>query len=712
MIRRFLYIYIVVFFSSLCVALAAQAQTKIDPYLEMPGRGMRDAGLGKALLLDGRIPDVEVFIKTSNPTSTRASIEATGGSVRMAVGDIMTASVDTAALTEIARGNEVIFIEAAKPLHTKNDVASSEINAVEVHSGTQLSAAYTGKGVVVGLVDTGLDYKHPDFMDANGKNRILSIWDQNQPGGPPPTEAGLGYGTECSAQSITDGTCPVRDAEGHGTHVAGTMAGRHGTYGGMAPDANIIAVLYDSSMDVESGYANTTFSTKICEAVYYIFIKAAALGMPAVVNLSLGTHIGPHDGTSLFEQCLAQTIKGSGGRSIVAAAGNEYSTDRTYTGIHTGFEVTGKQATNFVIRKANKDRIYYIDLWGAKDSNLSVGLALRSGPPSGRPDEYSGLVEPKGKKAGSFLGGKIGYLINATETKNQLNGKPHVGIRITLDPSISQPSKYSFDLVVNGSGSFDAWLFPDKPSHIIDFTSVSGDGGGDWTYVAGDSKKSVAIPATSPDIIAVAAYTTRNKWNAGGGCCEVSYVLDSILEFSSSGPSTAPSTTGVKPTIAAPGGMIASALSSNSIFDPRLTVDNLHALQAGTSMAAPFVSGTIALMFSANANFTQMDAAKYISLGAYTDDMVGKAPNDRWGYGKLDVLATLTAAINGGASGSFAVNASTDPSLVASNGSASSCALTPPGTSSNGSHFLLWIVPFLTLLVIFRNRKIAHQSHL
>lgn len=654
---------------------------------------------------------IQIFIKTRDKDATRAAIEEKGGRIHIAAGDILTASVDPDKIIEIAERGEVLFIESAKPLHLKNDVAASEIGIDEVHSGINFPRDYTGEGVVVGVIDTGLDYRHPDFKDESGRSRILAIWDQNREGGEGPREIEGEYGTECDTRSIGSGSCPLLDVIGHGTHVAGTLAGRNDTYMGVAPDANIVVVSYDSTMDVGSGYAEPIFSTKICQAAYYVFAKAEGLGMPAVVNLSLGTHIGPHDGTSLFEQCLANLLAGSSGRAIVAAAGNEYSADPKYTGIHAGFDVDGVEAANFVIRQTTEDNIYYVDIWAAPGGNLAVGLAIHRGDPQGDPDEFSGLVDAGARRNGSFLDGSIGYSINATEDSSVLNGKQHVGVMIMLDRTITDPSRYSFDLVVSGSGPFDAWLYPDKPAKIIQFTKTFGSRGADWTYVPGDRKNSIAIPATSPDIIAVAGYTSRNRWDGGPGCCQVTYDLGDLLDFSSSGPSADPSFTGVKPELAAPGGMIASALSADALTNGLLVLPGgRHSLQAGTSMAAPFVSGTIALMFSANPDFTHRDAKRYLIESAYADDEVGSVPNDRWGYGKLDALRAMELAVAGGASGNFGANegmASPSQNSNAAGAGVSSgagCTLAP-GASYDGCDTIAFELTILAMALVFLARK-------
>lgn len=699
--------------SCIIISLAsatALAGTKIDPYIDSV-TGLKAFSLTKSHTSKNNIAKrIAVFIKTRDVKKTRRVVESTGGVVHATVGDILTAVVDSEALKGIARGSEVIFIEVAKPVHLKNDVAAGEVNSLEVHEGVNLPKAYTGKGVIVGLIDTGLDYRHPDFLDADGKSRILAIWDQTRSGGPVPAEIENGFGTECQSRSIEDGSCPMRDLDGHGTHVAATMAGRDPKFSGVAPDANIIAVSYDSSIGLGSGYAETIFSTKICLAAYYIFAKAAKLKMPAVVNLSLGTHIGAHDGSSLFEECLSSLLKDSAGRAIVAAAGNEYSSDATYTGIHAGVSGDGMTAANFVIRQATADPVYYIDLWGTEGGNLSVGLAIHDGTPEAGPKEFSGLVDAGDRREGSFLGGGISYLINATETSSALNGKQHVGIRIALDKAIGTPSRYSFDLVVKGKGSYDAWLFPDKPAKIIQFTSLSGSRGAEWAYIAGDRIKNVAVPATSGDVIAVAGYTTRNVWDGGGGCCKVALALGGLLDFSSSGPSAAPEVTGIKPDLAAPGGMIASALSSDARPERQLIMeDGMHFLEAGTSMSAPFVSGAIALMFSANPNFTHKDVKRYLTGSAYVDTDVGEVPNNRWGAGKLDVLAALEAAIKGGASGDFSSNGEVGASIIEEGPSGSGCTLIA-SQSADLSPMFFWCLMIGTCLTLLINPKSSKMS--
>jgi subtilisin family serine protease len=669
---------------------------KLDSFLESSINSNEYVVMGKALSLSSSVEaafdeTTEVFIKSAEVDYTADTIREMGGLVHIKAGNVISATVPKNSVSAIASEDEVEFIEAAKPIGVLNDVAAGEIGSAEVHRGTNLPKAYSGKNVIIGIIDTGIDYSHSDFRDESGKSRILSIWNQTKNGGAVPTEIEDSYGTECDQNSISDGSCPLMDRDGHGTHVAGTAAARNKNYPGIAPDANLIVVSYDSSVNLQSGYAETIFSTKICQAAYYIFKKAETLGLPAVINLSLGTHIGPHDGSSLFEQCLAGLLEDSAGRAIVAAAGNEFSTEEGFKGIHAGYSVDGTNASNFVIRKLTNDRIYYLDFWGEPGSDLSVGLAFHDGKPRSTPQKYSGLIKAGQKSEGSFEDGAIQYFINYSESKSALNGKPHAGIRIKVNSLVGNISEKSFDLIVSGKGSFNAWLFPDKPARTVQFTDFSAEIGSEWTYVPGDSNSTVAMPATSPDIIAVGAYATRVKWGGGIDCCEIPiFSLGELLPFSASGPSAALQQTGIKPDITAPGGMIASTLSAQSNpNDVMLMNDGKHVLNAGTSMAAPMVTGTVALMFSADPNYTYSDVKKYLIESAYADEPVGTVPNDRWGHGKLDVLAAVETAVNGGATGHFSGNSSLGIPSSESDSGKSGCQLVISATTGSGDFVII-----------------------
>ena len=211
-----------------------------------------------------------------------------------------------------------------------------------VHLGTgawvQHSEGLTGKGVVVGMVDSGLDWDHPDFWSSSTDTRILYSWNQTIAAqgdeNPPPW---FGYGVEYDSLDIIAGTIREADTMGHGTHVMGIAAGDGsatngleppGRYAGLAPEAYIISV------------KTTWFDADVVDGVDYIFRRAEALGLPCVVNLSLGSHYGPHDGTGPFEAAIANLT--GPGKIVVGAAGNSGS-----DALHARVVVSGTDSISF-----------------------------------------------------------------------------------------------------------------------------------------------------------------------------------------------------------------------------------------------------------------------------------------------------------------------------------------------------------------------------
>ena len=208
--------------------LKAKKATSIQSTTKVSKLSSKILSIGKTTTSeDEGVSDMlDVFVKATDASAARQTIEKAGGSIHTQTGGVITASISAEALEEVSSSPAIDFIEAGKPVATSNNIAIEEINAKEAQSGTNLPAGYTGKGVIVGIIDTGIDYTHPDFYDATGKSRIISIWSQTRTQGPSPSEIENSFGTECKSDSIADGSCPLRDVDGHGTHVTGTAAGK------------------------------------------------------------------------------------------------------------------------------------------------------------------------------------------------------------------------------------------------------------------------------------------------------------------------------------------------------------------------------------------------------------------------------------------------------------------------------------------------------
>src|SRR5690606_35979639 len=198
-----------------------------------------------------------------------------------------------------------------------NDSARVKSRIDLVHQGVDpLPEAYRGEGVIMGIVDTGLDPTHPDFHDADGNTRVLKYWDQVMANGPL-TPAQYGYGQVWTKAHIDGGQMTSTDNNGHGASVAGIAAGggtANGMHAGMAPKADLIIV--------RNPAGGPNFSSTVVDAVQFIFEEAEALGRPAVVNISLGRQLGSHDGKDAAALMIDDMLMEQGGRVVVAAGGN------------------------------------------------------------------------------------------------------------------------------------------------------------------------------------------------------------------------------------------------------------------------------------------------------------------------------------------------------------------------------------------------------
>ncbi len=220
------------------------------------------------------------------------------------------------ALTKLTGLEGIELIQTDTKLKKKLNNARSDANVDDVHTGTTLNQPYLGDGVIIGVIDFGFDYTHPQFRDNQQTTlRISRVWNMPDNSGTPPS--GFNYGTEIvGTQNILNAGSSSSDGS-HGTHVAGIAGGSgvatSGAYVGVAPNSELVFCHLGGG------------ASGVVDAVNYIFAYASSVGKPVVINMSLGTHIGPHDGTSLQDQ-MFNSLSGPG-RILVGAAGNEGSTN-------------------------------------------------------------------------------------------------------------------------------------------------------------------------------------------------------------------------------------------------------------------------------------------------------------------------------------------------------------------------------------------------
>lgn len=577
---------------------------------------------------------IPLFIKTQSVISSESIISAFGGKVKTIAGDIITAEVPLNSVRELALSADIIYIEASTISEIKIDVSRIEAKVNQLHNGTGISRPYKGNGVVVGVIDSGIDWRHQDFKNAGG-SRIHYLWDMSGSGNPP---SGYGYGTEYTKAQLDANQCAQIDGDdgyGHGTHVAGTAAGNGGAlsnYVGMAPESDIIFI---KGFRSGPGFA----STDVVNGCNYIFEKAQQLNKPAVINLSLGGHFGPHDGSSLYEQALSNLT--GNGKIIVAAAGNEGGET-----IHLSYQVEGASfngSRETIIDLYNGTQIFAADMWYSTGT-IMVGLIAYNAS-TGNMIGYTPPIAAGQKiedQPFSVSGTTYGYVtVDASETNNPNNGANRVIFVIDSHNGQINIGNVIWTLYTYGTGVFDAWAITGGV-----FSTATPN-----SYMRpGDDQKTVGMPSTAHKVICIGSYVTKTQWIDINGVTQNqpgNPVMGKISNFSSLGPSRDGR---IKPDLVAPGEAILAAYSSFLTQTPSTNIlqGGKHQKMQGTSMATPHVAGVVALLLEKNPALNYDQTVTILKNTTKKDGFTGTSANNTYGYGKLDAYNAFQNTSGGG----------------------------------------------------------------
>jgi minor extracellular serine protease Vpr len=711
----------------------------------------------KAAVQTGGATLIPCLVSTGALDATRTAIEKAGGIVTASIGGagtpprtILTVLLPAEAVAEIAAREEVSAVEASSPLSAKMDSARAATSVDVVQSGTALGVPYAGRNVVVGLVDDGLDYGHPDFARTGGGTRVQYLRQ--------------GTGTtlvECTHSAIAAGSCSIADrgqGTNHGTHVAGIAASADATYTGVAPEGDIMFV-FNSAQDAQtSGTDPSSLATAVLEGVSAIFAKADLMDKPAVVNLSLGTSIGAHDGTSLLEQGLTTLSAAKPGRIIVNAAGNEQviaaaqpAARRDYVGgIHASVDVPAWQSRGYRIgiwdgRGAASAFTggTLVDLWltaGQKDGCSVATFAYAQGRDA-QDFTFPGLastdsatfatadvpfatdtVAPVTASGGSVTGSI------SVAAADALNGKPHA-ILLFAPSSLANATALSrqwFDVVVRSTGagacSGHMWLYFDYVGYH-DFLKGMAGAGHDvasgattvgYALADGDSLFTATVPSTAVGVLSAGSFESEKPAGSGAslwmGDDGVTYNQSDITAPGGAGSTTndlstfsslGPTADGrAKPDVVTPGEPIISTKARASFVSSALTVGGQHFKDAGTSMSSPHLAGIVALLLERN-NTLGVDAVRAaIQTGARTAGLTAKTadPANSYGAGKVDAAAALGSV----SPDTSAYHGTGD---LDGGGGDGGCALLPEMTRDAGAVPLAAIALLLLALIVVRRRK-------
>lgn len=579
------------------------------------------------------------IVRCSDAEAVACLVEQNGYEARVILPTLLTVTASADFLPTLAASELVESLQMPSHYKAAMTEARQLARVDDVHQGRDLETPFTGRGVVLGVIDQGFEYRHPAFLDHEGRSRVRAVWNRSE---------------DLDTAPVTDiPNSGDKGGGGHASHVtniaAGSDTGNH-LYG-VAPEAEIIMVP-SSFVDYE-----------VLEDVRWIKDTAEAEGKSWVVNMSFGTTVGPHDGTG---GCCREidTLTGRGG-VIVAAMGNEGGQT-----IHLGATLQPGE-TKYVLCKGGEDGYLFVDFW-ANDADAQAHFNITpityvNYKLNEHDADFWKPLMPDDVYTGSFKeiclnNGKQHeqYIIDMQATAHALStsysaAKSIVGFKIELADGETQPHTLHA-WTSEGHGSFSTVSISSQKANML----------------VPDSKYLVAEgSACIPSAVAVASLnsnTTFQSYRDGamydyqrfvGGASEIS-------TFSNSGPWMGDGME--KPLLCAPGAIIKSAVSkladgfdaNDPLIVDRVTDANgeafYYSAMQGTSMASPFVAGAVCLWLEANPTLDSNDIASIIRQTAVVGDGIsstfplsGEGTRESWspraGYGLIDVYAGLKQAL-------------------------------------------------------------------
>ncbi|OUO31236.1 peptidase S8 [Lachnoclostridium sp. An298] len=505
---------------------------------------------------------------------------------------------------ELAAFPEVEYVEKPKSLYFEADVGrqASCIDTVQ-------AAPYdlSGRGVLVGIIDSGIDYENPDFRNDDGTTRIAAMWDQSVPGNPP---AGYTEGTEYTREEINEvllgagvspgesaGTVLSRDTSGHGTAVAGIAAGNgKGSagrqYRGAAPEAELLIV--KMGIQRQGGFPRTT---ELMMGVDYVMRKALSIRKPVAINISFGNTYGSHDGTSLVERFL-NDMSNIWKNVICIGSGNEGASAG-----HAAGRVTDDEAAVQELAVQEREPSLSVQVWKSYVDEMDISVVSPSGE---RVGPFREILGPQ-----RFILGNTELLIYYGEPKpysvRQEIYISFIPVQFYVDSGVWRIILTPRRLV---DGTYQMWLPAQAALNV------------GTAFLTPDSTSTLTIPSTASLAVTVAAYDARTF---------------SYADFSGRGPAAVYEGSDVpKPDLAAPGVLVNAPVPGGG-----------YRAFSGTSFAAPFVTGSAALLMEwgivqGNDPYLYGEKVKaYLRRGARELPGYSEWPNSLLGFGALCVRDSL-----------------------------------------------------------------------
>ncbi|MGL6220682.1 MAG: S8 family peptidase [Lacrimispora sphenoides] len=460
-----------------------------------------------------------------------------------------------------------------------------------------------GQGVIIGIVDTGIDYRHPAFMNKDKTTRILSIWDQTIQAGPPPN--GFTYGTEYTKAAINDAlqyenplsAVPSTDTIGHGTAIASIAAGSpetRNTFSGVVPNSELVVVkLKEAKSNLKMIYSVP--EDKLCFqesdivlGVRYLISVSQRLKRPLVICIALGSSQGSHDGRGVLSTYLESLVQHPD-VDVCISAGNQGNSGRHYF----NRTISAPHFNDFQLNIAGSDKQFSMEIWAHIPGRLSIEISA--------PDrEKVSSINPSFIDCHKYVFQNsqsilwVNNMIFERESGDQL-------ILLRFENPLPGIWYFRVQNIENEPFTINSWL-------------PSGDLISDATFFLN----------SDPDITITAPGNSRRTLTAAAYNQITSNILDeSGRGFTRSGY--------VKPDIAAPGYQIPCAVSENQ-----------YGTLTGAGASAAIAAGAAAIIFEwtqNKGNFTYITGEqvnRIIIRGAQRNPAYSY-PNNIWGFGQLDV---------------------------------------------------------------------------
>jgi minor extracellular serine protease Vpr len=638
-------------------ALAQNAAPKLSPFTK---KYLQEYNYSSDRLPDGFVYKkdaagnkyISVLIKVTDAALAQSGLDGIGAHVGTKAGAIWTVQVPVFVVDQLITLNGIAYVQVDEPMVSPTlNQARIKTRVDSVHGGYNLPQPYTGKDVVMGIIDFGFDYNHPAMFDTLFQNyRVKRVWELNTTGAPP---SGYNYGHEMVTTNTIQSQGTDNIDQTHGTMVAGMASGSgyggdvtNRKYRGMAFDADMVFV--GVRRDSIGGQWMSSGFSDFLDGINYIFTYAGSVSKPAVVNISWGSQSGPHDGTSLFNQgCDA--LAGPG-KLIVMSAGNEGQEQ-----IHLSKTFTPSDSVihTFTTFSPTPVKRTWVDVWGDTSHTMCAKVTLYSGGMT--VGNTTGFICIDDQNHSTYLIGNNGLdtcYVEFLTSSSEFNQKPRMIV------NIYNKATDSVLVSVSGtSGSIDMWNEYYYYGFPYQYQSIFNNLNQAWAST-GNTVTTVSDMGASESVLLVGAYTSKKDWiDINGNPLSYGVAVNGITPFSSRGPYVDGR---FKPDITAPGLTVGTAVSSyDTAYTPTgsnsdLTLSSYTDMSSntyyysefsGTSASAPASSGIVALLLQINPALTPAEMKDIIFTTAIHDVFVGNTPNNTWGEGKINAYGAVKKLI-------------------------------------------------------------------